>query len=62
MTYTPPPGLRVGGSRATEIIPLPDDASVGTAFASRLAMRRMTIAEFTETRGSGTLRKNAAIG
>ena len=62
MTRETPPGLRVRGSRATEIIALPDEASVGQAFKHRLAMRSMSIAEFMETRGSGTLRKNEAIG
>ncbi len=62
MKYEAPPGLRVRGSRATEIIPAPSAEAIGQAFLPRLAMRNMSIDEFIETRGSGTLRKNAAIG
>lgn len=62
MNTTLPKGLRVGGSHATDIIKPPKEKAVGPAFAYRLSMRRMSIAEFRETRGSGTLRKNAAIG
>jgi hypothetical protein len=52
-----PPGLRVHGSRATEVRPLPKNAPAG-----RTAIRSMTMDTFIEQRGSGTLRKNRAIG
>lgn len=56
-----PPGLRVSGSKATEIIAMPVVAA-DSAFAYRVEMRLLSIEDFTATRGSGTLRKNKSIG
>ena len=41
-----PPGLRVNGSRATEIIPLPPGVDLPGPWAHRLKMRMMSIDEF----------------
>ncbi len=58
----PPLGLRTNGSRATVIVPIPKKVRKSGAMAQRVAMREMGMEEFTETRGSGTLRKNKRIG
>ena len=55
-------GLRVGGSRATERIPLAAGIEACTPFAHRVAARRLTREEFIERHASGTLRKNTRIG
>lgn len=57
------PGLRVGGSRATDVRALPELRAVGhPGFGARVAMRMMPMDVFIATKASGTLRKNAAIG
>lgn len=61
MTFHPK-GLRAGSKRATELIAIPKEVLDSPAFAARLAARQISIEEFIETRGSGTLRKNKAIG
>lgn len=53
-----PDGLITGGSRATQLLSIPDAPD----FHKRLAVRLMSMEEFIETKGSGTLRKNKAIG
>jgi len=60
MTIATAIGLRVSGSRATEIIPMPEDRTPWVA--RRIAVRNMSTEDFIETKGSGTLRKNHAIG
>lgn len=62
MKWEPPPGMRTHGSRATEVVPMPDAVRDCEAFAQRVRMRLMPMDEFIETRASGTLRKNRAIG
>ena len=62
MKWEPPPGMRTHGSRATEVVPMPDAVRDCEAFAQRVRMRLLPLDEFIETRASGTLRKNRAIG
>lgn len=52
-------GLRTGGSRATDLIPIPANLE---GFQSRIDIRLLSIEEFINSKGSGTLRKNKAIG
>lgn len=54
-----PNGLRTSGPRATELTQIPSDIVI---HPSRLAMRLMSISDFIESRGSGTLRKNKNVG
>ena len=54
-------GLRASGSRATEIITVPTTAQK-SLFTKRMAARQMSMDQFIETKASGTLRKNKAIG
>jgi hypothetical protein len=56
------PGLRVGGSRATERVPLPAGIERNRHFARRIAVRKMSRDYFIEHHSSGTLRKNANVG
>ncbi len=58
MPITTSPGLRVGGSRATKIIP-PSPAAMADP---RYTIRTISMDDFIETKASGTLRKLKALG
>lgn len=57
-----PAGLRTKGSRATEVLPSPNHETLDAWMVQRWGVRRMTMAEFIEHLGSGTLRKNDRLG
>lgn len=61
--FSPPKGLLVEGSRATEVtLTLTDEICASPAFKQRVEIRAMSMSEFIDSRGSGTLRKNRSIG
>lgn len=55
-------GLRTSGSRATDIIQIPNEEILNKWMEHRLKVRNMSMDEFIENYGSGTLRKNKRIG